>query len=140
MATPTGHDWGAWSDTIASEVLTVGGDINAESASPIDLDVKSGCEISIDVDYSAHALAAGTAFMVYVLRDINGADYEAVADAPWGFAMPFTNGGTNRRAFGVDPKMIGKFKVHCVWGNTTASATATVVAKVRTADVPIAVA
>lgn len=132
----TGYDWGAYADAIATTVLTTGGSVTATSAAQ-DMDIKAACEISVDADYSNHAKATG-GLKIYILGDINGTDYEVVADLPFGFEMVFTQNGTNRRVFPVDPKQYGSFKVHAVWENTTASSNVSVTVKIRTADIPVA--
>lgn len=130
----TGHDWGAWATIDAAIVLTQGG-TTTDTSAEIDLDIKSACEVSIDVDYSNHAKATG-GLSVYVLRDVNGTDFEAIADLPWGFEMPFTQNSTNRRTFTVDPGSVGSFKIYLSWANSTGSSVATVAMMYRTADVP----
>ena len=140
MATPTGHDWGAWEDTIASTALTQGGTVLAVSASAVDLDIKSACEVSVSAAYDAAALVAGTGLYVYVCRDTDGTNYEDIPDAPWGFVMKHTASNTRLKTFSVDPGSVGSFKIRLSWTNSTASAAVTCVVKVRTAAVPIAVA
>jgi len=134
----TGHDWGAWANIDADQpvTLTTAGTIT-DTSDAVDLDIKSACEVSIDADYSDHAKATG-GLSVYVARDINDTDYEVVADGAWGFEMPFTQAGTHRRAFAVDPGQIGKFKIITVWANTTGSSNVAYTIKVRTASVPLA--
>jgi hypothetical protein len=133
----TGHDWdAAWTTIDAVIALTQGGTTTDTSAA-ISLDGKSACEVSIDTDYSNHAkVTAG--LRVYLLRDINGTDYEASGDNPWGFEMPFTQSGSNRRTFSVDPGMVGSFKILLDWGNTTANSVATTATSYRTASIPVA--
>lgn len=133
----TGYDWDAsWTVIDAAIVLTQGGTI-VDTSDAVSLDGKAACEVSIDADYSNHAKATA-GLRVYVLRDINGTDYEAVADLPWGFEMPFTQAGTNRRSFVVDPGKIGRFKLYLDWGNTTGSSAVTVATSYRCATVPVA--
>ena len=132
----TGYNWSSWTTLDAAIALTVGGTITDTSAE-VDLDGKAACEVSIDTDYSDHAKATA-GLTISILRTVDGTDWEDAADNPWSFEMPFTQNGTNRRVFAVDPKMIGSFKIQQDWGNTTASAVATTATKYRTATVPVA--
>ena len=132
----TGHDWGSWTVIDAAIVLTTGGTVSDTSA-VIDLDKLSGCEVSIDADYSNHAKATG-GLEIKILRDIDGTDYEADADEPWGFEMPFVQSGTRRRTFNVDPGQVSKFKLLLKWLNTTADSNVTVATAYKKADVPVA--
>ena len=131
----TGHAWSAaWTTVDAAIVLTQGGDIT-DTSEEIDVGTKSGIEVSIDVDYSNDAKATG-GLSVFILRDVNGTDFEDAADNPWGFEMPFTQNGNNRRTFTVDPASVGPFKILLSWANTTGSSVATVATMYRTADIP----
>ena len=133
----TGFNWdAAWSAIDAAIVLTQGGTVT-DTSDAISLDGKAACEVSIDADYSDHAKATA-GLSVYLLRDVNGTDYEAVTDLPWGFEMIFTQNSTNRRTFTVDPGSVGSFKILLVWGNTTGSSAVTVATSVRYATIPVA--
>ena len=133
----TGYNWDdSWTTIDAAIALTTGGTVS-DTSDAISLDGKAACEVSIDTDYSDHAKATD-GLHVYLLRDINGTDYEGVDDVPFGFEMPFLQNGTRRRTFSVDPGMIGSFKILLVWGNTTASSVATTATSYRTATVPAA--
>ena len=105
----TGHNWeAAWNVIDAAIALTNGGTV-ADTSAAVSLDGKAGCIVSIDTDYSDHALS-GTGLQVFILADINGTAYEADGDGPWGFEMPFTQAGTHRRAFAVLPAEVNSFK------------------------------
>jgi len=133
----TGYNWDAgWSVIDAAIVLTQGGTI-IDTSDVIDCDGKAAVEISIDADYSNHAKATGGLF-VYVLRDIDGSDYEVEADGPWGFEMPFTQAGTRRRTFTVDCSQISEFKLHLDWDNSTGSSVVTVATAKKYATIPVA--
>lgn len=104
-------DWGSWAaaqigaaawtdDTLATA--------NTDTGDAISLDEKQAVEISIKVVYHASSTAAVT---VYVLRDTDGTNYEAITDAPWAFTMPFTAGGTHYKTFTVDAAQASSFKV-----------------------------
>ena len=134
----TGHKYDtSWTEIDAAIVLTQGGTTQDTSAAQSN-DLKTACEISIDTDYSNHALAAGTALTVYIFRDINGTDYETFADGAFAFEMPFTQNGTNRRAISVPPGMTSRFKIGLEWTNSTASSVATTRTMIRQADFPVA--
>ena len=133
----TGYNWdAAWTTIDEVIVLTTGG-TDTDISAAISLKGKAACEVSIDADYSDHAkLTAGLS--VYLLRDINGTDYESPGDLPWGFEMPFTQLASNRRSFTVDPALMGSFKIYLAWGNTTESSNVTVATSYRCATVPAA--
>ena len=105
----TGINWPlSWTDEFTG-TLTQGA-TDTDTSVAIDLDVKASIEISIDVDYSNHAKATGGLF-VYILRDINGTDYESEADNPWGFEMDFLQNGTQRRTFVLHGIDFSRFKI-----------------------------
>lgn len=133
----TGHDWDSDFTAIdASIVLTTGGTVQDTSAVQ-DNDVKSGCEISIDADYSNHAKATG-GLKIYIFRRIKGSTYEGFSDAGWLFEMTFAQNGTRRRTFSVPPDMTSKFKVGLEWLNTTGGSNVTVATAISQADIPVA--
>ena len=133
---PTGIDWPlSWTDEFTG-TLTQGGTTTNTSAA-IDLDVKASIEISIDVDYSDHAKATGGLF-VYILRDINGTDYESEADNPWGFEMEFLQNGTRRRTFILHGIDFSRFKIFLDWKNSTASSATTIATKYQKSNIPVA--
>jgi len=137
----TGIDWPlSWTQEY-SGTLTTGGTVT-DTSDAIDLDVKSSIEISIDADYSNHAKATG-GLRVYILRDVNGTDFEIdpVADSnsvPWGFEMPFSQNGTIRRTFTLYGVDISRFKIFLHWANTTASSNVAVVTSYQKSDIPAA--
>ena len=100
-------------------------------------DGSAAIAISIDADYSDHAKATGGLY-VYILKDINGTDYEAEGDGPWGFEMPFTQNGTNRRTITLSAKDFPKFKIYLDWDNSTGSSSVDVVTKYKRATIPAA--
>jgi len=132
----TGYNWdAAWTPIDAAITLTTGATVDDTSA-VISLDGKAACEVSIDADYSDAAMT-GAGLKVYLLRDVNGTDYEALLDQPWHFEMPFAQNLTRRRAFKVDPSDMGSFKILLYWWNTTASSVV-VATSVRYATIPVA--
>jgi hypothetical protein len=133
----TGYNWDAgWTAIDAAIVLTQGGTTTDNSAT-IDLDGKAACLISIDTDYSNHAKATGGLF-VYIVREAGDGSFEAEADGPWGFEMPFTQAGTNRVVFALSAADFNKFQIHLDWDNSTASSVATTKTDIKYATVPVA--
>lgn len=134
----TGHDWeAAWTEIDTAVVLTTGATILHTTSVPLSNDLKSACEISIDVDYSDHAKATG-GLIVHIFRDINGTDYETFGDGSFAFEMAFTQDGTNRRTIPIPPGMTSKFRIGLEWLNTTPNAVATIATSIRQADIPVA--
>lgn len=74
---------------------------------PISNDEKLNTEVSIEIAYGG---TANEGVRVFILRDVDGTEYEGAADAPWGFAMPHATSVTRRRTFTV-PASIGRFRV-----------------------------
>lgn len=85
-------------------------------------DLKSATEISVSVTYGATATEG---INVYILRDTDGTNYEAVTDLPWGLAMPYSTSTTYRRTFTVAGDRISNFKAH-ITNDSGASVTATI--------------
>jgi len=135
----TGYNWDTnWTAIDAAIVLTQGGTTTDDSAA-LDLDGKAACLISIDTDYSDHAKATGGLF-VYIIRETGDGSYEAEADIPWGFEMPFTQNGTNRVVFALSAADFQKFKIHLDWDNSTGSSVATTRTDIKYATIPVATA
>lgn len=133
----TGVNWDdSWTDEY-SGTLTQGGTTDDTSAA-LSMDGKYCIAISVDADYSNHAKATGGLY-VYILRDINGSDYEVEGDGPWGFEMPFTQNATHRRAFVLKAADFGPtFKIYLDWDNSTSSSAVTVVTKYKYGTIPAA--
>jgi len=133
----TGYNWDAsWTSVDAAVVLTQGG-TTTDSSDALEIDVKAAALISIDADYSNHVKATGGLF-VYLLRETGDGSYETVADGAWGFEMPFTQNGTNRKVFPVDGRYYHKFKIYLDWQNSTASSSVTVRTDIQYATIPVA--
>jgi hypothetical protein len=96
----------AWTVT-GVNAATVAANTGAETGA-ISNDGKLDTEVSVSIGYGA--TISGGAAKVYVLRDIDGTAYEAVADRPYGFDMPVTASTTHRRSFSV-PASVSRFKV-----------------------------
>lgn len=131
----TGYNWDAnWTTLDAATVLTQGG-TTTDTSIVIDCDGKAVFHLSVDTDYSNHAKATGGLF-IYILKDINGTDYETEADGPWGFEMAFLQAGTRRWAQSFDVRDITKIKVHQDWDNSTGSSVATTATLYKFATIP----
>ena len=115
------EDWPlTWttSSAISSSTITNGSTATSESISN---DLKLTTEVSVEIAYGSPASAG---VIVYVCGDIDGTNYEAIADGPWGFQMNATASTTVRRRFSV-PSWISRFKI--ILSNPSgASVTATV--------------
>lgn len=120
----------SWTTTsINADALTPSDTI--QTASPISNDGKAVTEISISVTYDSGAVGGIT---VYVLRDVNGTDYEDPDnDLPWGFAMPYAVSTTCHRLFSIPGNMISKFHIY-ISNDSGDDATVTVSYKQATID------
>lgn len=142
MATPTGHDWGAW----AFAKDGAGGDWNADlladnatltSNTSISLDKKSACEVAI-VLYENNTGAIDGVATIFVLGDAGGiADEETTIGSSFAFTITPVQDDTVYKVFAVDPKAYGTFKI-AVFNESGQEVAVSV--KYRTADIPIAVA
>lgn len=114
-------DWDtSWTATsIASSAVA---DTASDTTAAISLDGVSGVEVSVTIAYGG---TFDEGVMVYVLRDIDGTNYEAVADGPWQFEMPGSTSTTYRRQFHVPAITGSSIKVHLV-NDSGASVTASV--------------
>ena len=133
----TGYDWAtSWTAIDAAVALTQGGTVTDFSATQT-MDIHSSCLISIDTDYSNHAKATGGLF-VFIVREVGDGNFEADADLPWGFEMPFTQNATNRRVFFLSGLQYNKFQIFLRWDNSTGSAVATTKTDIKLSTVPVA--
>ena len=123
----------SWSTTsINGSTLTASGGTATTAA--ISNDNKSLCAVSVTVTYgSGVTLTPTVGLNVFMLRDLDGSNYEAIADNPWGFHIGFSQGGTWNQEFDVNCCMIGSFKI-CLYNNTDQSLTATVNYRQGTVD------
>ena len=140
MATPTGHDYGAW----AFVKDGAGGDWDADaiadnatltSNTAIDLDTKSACEIGIIlVEDNTGAIDGDVT--IYVLGVGGGmADEQTDVGSPWAFALTPVQNDTVPKTFSVSPLHYGSFKIAV---KNESGQELAVSVKVRTADVPVA--
>jgi hypothetical protein len=110
MATTLPAKWGAWTlTTVNASAIANGGTGTTEA---ISLDGVNAARFSVTAVYASGTVTAG--LLVYILTDVDGTNYEAVADAPDGFEMPKSSGGTFRRAFTVSGEDINSVKIHAV--------------------------
>lgn len=123
------QNWGSWTTTsINSSSVS---DESTATTSAISLDSTSGVEVSVAVAYGD----ATEGVKVFVLRDVDGTNYEAVTDKPWGFELPYAGSATRRRTFTVSADRVSSFKV-LVTNDTGDDVTATV--RTRAAVVEVA--
>lgn len=133
----TGHDWAtAWTVIDAAVALTQGATITDESAEQ-EMDIKSSCLISFDVDYSNHAKATA-GLSITIKRDVDDTVYESANGAAMTFEMPFTQNGTERKVIQLFGDGFHKFVITLDWGNTTASSVATTATAIKFSDIPVA--
>lgn len=120
----------SWTTTnINAYALTAASTVQTDT--PISNDNKAVTEISISVDYGS---GATTGITVYVLRDVNGTDYEdPTVDLPWGFSMPYAVSTTCHRLFSLPGNMMSKFHIY-ISNDSGDSATVTVQYKQATID------
>jgi len=132
----SGYNWDAtWTEVVAATAQQEGEASIVYTSAALDLDGKAGCLISIDTDYSDHAKATG-GLSVYILQECGTGDYEAEADGPWGFEMPFTQNGTNRKVFFLSAAQYDTFKIHLDWDNSTTDAIATTDIDIKYCTIP----
>jgi len=132
----TGINWDTSWTIEFNGTLTQGG-TTTDTSAEISMDNKYCINITVDVDYSDHAKATGGLY-VYILGDINGTDFEAEDDGPFGFEMPFLQNGTRRRSFTIYGSDYPSFKIHLDWDNSTASSAATIVTNYKYGTIPAA--
>ena len=137
----TGYNWDAgWTEVVAATAQQEGEASVVYTSAALSLDGKAACEISIDTDYSAHALS-GTGLVVMICRELGTGDYEDPVnntDVPWQFEMVHTNNGTNRKVFALSASQFNDFKIHLSWENATTDAVATTDIDIRYATIPVA--
>ncbi len=120
-------DWNAaWTATsIASSAVSNGG---SATTGAISLDGAIACDISIECAYGGTATEG---LKVYILRDIDGANFESIDDNPYGFSLAYAASVTRRKGFSVPAQGLSAFKVLLV-NDAGASVTATVRYKLST--------
>ena len=133
----TGYNWDDTWTAIDAAVALTQGETTTDNSATIDLDGKAACLISIDTDYSNHAKATG-GLSVYIVREVGDENFEVEADGPWGFEMPFTQDGTNRKVFFLSAAQWQKFQIHLDWDNSTGSSVATTKTDIKYATIPVA--
>jgi len=118
----------AWTTTSinSTSIVTAANSTTAAISSS----VKIVTEVSIAIAYAGTATEG---VKIYVLRDIDGTNYETVNDMPWGFQMPFAASVTRYRTFTLSGVAISKFKI-LVSNASGGTVTATVRFKQATFD------
>lgn len=134
----TGYNWDASWTAIDTSLEQQEGETNAEDYSAVlDLDGKAACLISVSTVYGDQAKAT-QGLVIGICRDIDGTNYELIADIPWQFEMEFVQNGTRKRAFRLLASDFQKFKLLLDWNNTTTDAIATSTTKIKYATIPVA--
>lgn len=111
--------WDAsWTTDATLDGATIAASGSSQSAG-ISNNGKSATEVSVELTYSASGTLGAT---VELQRDVDGTNYEASADAPWAFSMPFAAGATMHRAITV-PGTISAFRVNVINEDTAQSLT-----------------
>lgn len=115
------QEWdAAWAATsINASALANAGSLTTAALSN---DQKTATEVSVEIAYGG---TVNEGVKVYVLRDVDGTNFEAVADLPYGFELPRAASTTFRRSFTVPAGEVSAFKIHLT-NNSGASVTATV--------------
>lgn len=100
-------DWDAtWTAIDTDLSISTGAD---DTSDAISLDGKVAAELSVKAVYAAGSPSQG--LKAHILRDADGTNYEAEADLPFSFSLPYSSGGTYRRTFSLDAARIGRFKL-----------------------------
>lgn len=106
MATNTYYDWdSAWSSTSIDGTMA---DATSQTTAAISNDGKVVTEISVSVTYGG---TTDQGAQVYVLRDIDGTNYETSDDKPFGFELPYSTSSTRNRVFTIAADRVSDFKV-----------------------------
>lgn len=120
------YDWdSAWATTSINGNIT---NTSTSTTAAISNDLKAATEVSVEI---AYGVTASQGVKVQILRDVDGSNYEASADAPFEFEMPKTVSTTHRRTFTV-PGSVSNFKVSL---SNNSGATVTAVVRTRQAIV-----
>jgi hypothetical protein len=123
------QDWDAGWAAETTANLDGTGSIAANSSvagAAVSNDLRTYTEVSVTVAYGATAADA----TVYVLRDVDGTNFEAIADKPFGVTIPGVASTTIRRTFTV-PASVSRFKVAAF--NPAANSAITVTVRYRQA-------
>lgn len=100
------YNWsGAYTALVNAAAVANGGD---NTSAAVSLDGKLALKIGITVAYGA---TASQGVKIYVLGLVDGTNYEAEADLPWGFDMPYTVSTTHRRTFVIPAGMHDSIKI-----------------------------
>jgi hypothetical protein len=122
-----GNFYTDWDNTWTAETtpnLDGTGSIAANASVPgtaISNDLKTATEISVTIVFGTVAADA----ILYILRDVDGTNFEAIADRPFGANIPGTASTTVRRAMTV-LAAISRFKIAVFNPTGNSAITATV--------------
>lgn len=120
-------DWDAsWTAIDTSLSISTG---STDTSDAISLDGKAAAEVSIECAYGA---TASTGLKVYICRDVDGTNYEAAADLPFGVVLAYSTSTTYRRTITIDAGQVGSFKILL---SNASGATVTVTTRIRYAVV-----
>jgi len=98
-----------WTGTYTAEVNAQSvADAGDHTSGAISNDGKLATKVGITVAYGG---TANEGVKVFVLGLVDGTNYEAEADDPWGFEMPFSTATTHRRTFVVPAGVHDSFKI-----------------------------
>lgn len=111
----SGYNWGAWAFMDYSSGTDVDDiDVNDEATlttDAVDLDGKAACEISVEWIEGNDGACDGDVY-VYLLRDIDGTNYQTIDDNPQCIGVVDATQNTTRYiGCNVYPSEVGKFKV-----------------------------
>jgi hypothetical protein len=125
-----GFNWdSAWANTSVNASAIANG-ANLTTSAAISNDNKAATEVGVTVTYGATATQG---VVVELLRDVDGTNFEASTDGPFGFSMLFSTSTAYRRTFTVLGENVSAFKVK-ITNNSGASVTATIQTKQATFD------
>lgn len=100
------YNWtGTYTALIDAASVSDGSD-NISSA--VSLDDKLAAKVGVTVAYGA---TANEGVKVYVLGLVDGTNYEAEGDDPWGFVMPYSASTTHRRVFTIPASVHDSFQI-----------------------------
>jgi len=99
-------DWtGTYTALVDGQAVANGG---SHTSGAVSNDGKLATKVGVSVAYGG---TASEGVEVRLLGLIDGTNYEAEGDAPWGFTMPFSTSTTHRRTFVVPAWVEDDFKI-----------------------------
>lgn len=121
------YEWGdlSWTTHLSGQAISTG---SSYTTNVIALDALAAVEVSIEADYAAGSPTQG--LKVYILRELDGTNYQTIDDAPWGWEMPYAGGAERRGAVTIRGDEMGRFKILL---SNASGVTVTVTVRYRTA-------